>query len=343
MAPAPSDPPPRVTLVIGPEELLVERAVADVVAAARLQEPDLERRLVDAAADGAAAALAEALSPTLFGDSAVIVVSALDRAEDDLAATLVAAMADPPEHVWIVLVHPGGVKGKALLTAVRGAGAAEVPCPELKKGRPTVEFLTRELARHRRTATREAVGALYDAVGHDPRMLASAVAQLAVDVETDPIDVDDVSRYFGGMAEVTGFQISDAVWERRPTDALRNLRWTAEAGDRGRIGPATVGAVASGLRGLVRYAGASRGAPDAQLAREVGVPPWKLRVLRQQLGRWRPDQLAAAVLLLAATDAAVKGGLREGENLDAAQKMLALERLVVDTASSADPHPHDPA
>lgn len=335
------EPVPRVTLVVGPEEVLVERAVADVVRAVRRSEPAAERRPVDAADDAAAATLAEALSPTLFGDVAVVVVTALDQADADLAAGVTAALADLPDHVWLVLVHPGGVKGKALLTAVRAAKPkpAEIACPSIKGRRDALDFLTRELAHHRRTATREAVSTLYDALGGDPRMLASAVAQLASDVEHDPIGVDDVSANFGGVVEVTGFQISDAIWDRRPRDALRDLRWTAETADRGRIGPATVGAVASGLRGLIRYAGAARGAPEAEVARQVGVPPWKLRTLRQQLTRWRPDQLAAAVLRLAAADAAVKGGLREGENLDPVQKLLALERLVVDTTGLPEPDP----
>lgn len=329
----PARPAARVTLVVGPEEVLVERAVGDAVLAARGVAPDAERRMVDARADDAAAELAEALSPTLFGDSAVIVVQSLEQVDDATARVLRTAVAEPPEHIWLVLLHAGGAKGKAFLEELRKAGVAEVPCGEIRRGRDALDFVAKEVSRHGRTATREAVAALYDAVGHDPRMLAAAVAQLASDVETDPLGVADVAQYFDGMAEVSGFQISDAVWERRPVDALRNLRWALDTGDGARMGPATVGAVASGLRGLVRYAGAARGAPEATVAKEVGVPPWKLRILRAQLGRWRQEDLAAAALRLAATDAAVKGGLREGENLDPGQKLLALERLVVETAA----------
>lgn len=336
---ADTQPVPRITLVIGPEDLLVERAVSDVVRAVRRDEPTAERRLVDATQESAASVLAEALSPTLFGDVGVVVVTALDQADADLAAAVRAAVDSPPEHVWLVLVHPGGVKGKALLTAVRAAKPkpVEVSCTSIKGRREAAEFLSRELAHHRRTATREAISTLVDALGADARMLASAASQLAADVEHDPIGVDDVTQNFAGVSEVTGFQISDAIWDRRPREALRDLRWTAETGDRARIGPATVGAVASGLRALIRYAGAARGAPEPEVARQVGVPPWKLRTLRGQLARWRPDQLAAAVLRLSATDAAVKGGLREGENLDPVQKLLALERLVVDTTGLPEP------
>ncbi|MEZ5115793.1 MAG: hypothetical protein R2737_05945 [Candidatus Nanopelagicales bacterium] len=328
--------PADATLLVGPEPVLVDRALADLVAAVRRIEPTAEVRRLDASADDAAGALAEALGPTLFGDAAVVVVRGVEAADQATVDVLLRALSEPEPGTWVVVIHPGGAKGKKVLEAARATGAAEVACPEVRKGRDALDFLAKEVARHRRAATREALAALYDAVGHDVRLLSAAVDQLCVDVETDPIGVEEVARYFGGVAEVSGFQISDAVWERRPVDALRYLRWAAEAGDRGRIGPATVGAVASGLRGLVRYAGAPRGVPEATVAKEVGVPPWKLRVLRGQLQRWRPEQLARGVVRLAEADAAVKGGLREGENLDTAQKLLALERLVVEVAARPD-------
>ncbi|MGB3015161.1 MAG: hypothetical protein WBB41_11110, partial [Candidatus Nanopelagicales bacterium] len=59
------------------------------------------------------------------------------------------------------------------------------------------------------------------------------------------------------------------------------------------------------------------------------APPWKVRILRSQARRWTPTQLAQAVTLLADLDARVKGGLREGEQLDAAQKVHALERDLI--------------
>ena len=46
----------------------------------------------------------------------------------------------------------------------------------------------------------------------------------------------------------------------------------------------------------------------------------------------KPAQLAEAVTVLADLDARVKGGLREGEQLDAAQKLHALERDLISLA-----------
>ncbi len=324
------------TLVFGPETVLAERAVDEVVAAARAVEPSAYRSVIRAGSGDLAAALADALAPNLFGESTVVVVEGLDGADEAAARLVKQACTEPVPGLWLVLLHPGGTKGKALLDHIRKAGAVEVACPALKRRRDVIGFLGQELRRESRRARPEALEALLDAVGMDLQLLVGAIRQLVRDVETDPLDIDDVHRYFGGVADVSGFAISDAVWERRTVDALADLRWAAESGDRGRLGPATVGAMTTGLRGLVRYAGASKAQPEAALAAAAGVPPWKLRSLQAQLRRWRPEQIVAATKRLAQADAAVKGGLREGEQLDPTQKLWALERLVVELSDRDD-------
>jgi DNA polymerase-3 subunit delta len=78
------------------------------------------------------------------------------------------------------------------------------------------------------------------------------------------------------------------------------------------------------------------GASDADIAKEVGVPPWKVGQLRRQWSRWSGDQrrIAASVVALADADGAMKGGVREGSSLDADQKLLALEILVAGSSRS---------
>ena len=325
--------PAPVTLVSGPEEFLAERAVRDVVLAARKVDPSIERRDVEGSAEGAAGLLREALSPTLFGDAAVVVVNGIEGLDDAGQTAVRAALADLPNGIYLVLVHPGGVKGKALLTDIRKSGAAEVDCATLKRGSDTIDFITREFVRHGRKATREAINALYESLGQDLRMLAAAVSQVCADLDEEPIDADHVHFYFDGVAEVSSFQIADAVWDRRPKDALRDLRWAMETGDRNRIGPSLVSGLSGGLRSLARYTGVSHSMSEGQIAGEIGVPPWKVKVIKRQAARWRPAQLAQATLLLAAADGATKGGVRHGESLDPVQKAAMLESLVVKIAS----------
>lgn len=327
---------PRITLAIGGEAVLIDRAVASVATAVRKAEPTAQRTTIGAGDEGAAGDLREAAAPNLFGDAGVVVITGIDAADDDLVKALREVLTDLPESTHLVLTHPGGTKGKALLDELRKAGAEEVDCRGPKKGKETREFLTREFARRKRKVTPDAIVILYDAIGHDIGLLSSAVSQLCADIEAEVIDAAAVGDFFGGVAEVSGFTVADAVWDRRQADALETLRQAMLAGDPSRIGVLMVSSLASGLRTLVRVGGMPPGASDADVAREAGVPPWKVKDLRRQWTRWASDQrrLAQAVVALAEADGAVKGGVSAGTALDPEQKLLALELLVAGTQGS---------
>jgi DNA polymerase-3 subunit delta len=59
---------------------------------------------------------------------------------------------------------------------------------------------------------------------------------------------------------------------------------------------------------------------DNDLAREAGVPPWKVRVLREQARGWNDLGLARAITAVARADADVKGA--------AGDPSYSLERMV---------------
>ena len=68
-------------LVVGDEELLVARAVAEVVAAARARDPESDIRDLSAA-ELTPGALYDLLSPSLFGGDRVVVIQAAHEARD---------------------------------------------------------------------------------------------------------------------------------------------------------------------------------------------------------------------------------------------------------------------
>ena len=245
---------PRITLAIGGEPVLVDRAVLAVSTAVRRADASAQRTVIIASADDAAHQLREAAAPNLFGDGGVVVIQGIDAADDALGKAVREVIADLPDNVYLVATHPGGVKGKALLDDLRAAGADQVDCQVLKKRAALLDFLTREFVSYKRKATPDAVAAMVESIGQDLGLLTGAVSQLVSDVEANPIDADDVRDYFAGVADVSGFTIADAVWERRYAEALRTLR-QAMLSDAGRVGPSTVSSLATGLRTLVRVGG----------------------------------------------------------------------------------------
>lgn len=319
----------RAVLALGGEDFLAERVVAAVLADARKADPTVERRDVDLAAEAALGALVEACSPNLFGDAAVVVARNADSADEALVAALVDAAA--VGEVRVVVLHPAGVKGRKVSDALKAAGYAVAPC-EKAKGRAVDDFVARELHSAKRRATPAAIEALRMAIGDDLRSLSAAVAQLVSDVEDDPLTPESVALYYDGVADVPGYLVADAVLGGRAVEVLRRTRW-ALINDPG-AGPALSAAVASGLRGLARVASTPRGTPEAEVAREAGVPPFKVRALREQAARWHPAALAGALVGMAVADAAVKGRDVDGramseEGLDREQGVYALERALL--------------
>lgn len=321
--PAPPAPPP-VTLVVGPEDLLVDRAVARIVAAARVADPDADvRRLGPTEVEPAR--LAELTSPSLFGETTVLVVQRAHELEAEPAAALAAYVRDPADHVVLVVCHGGAAnRAKAVLDAcraeVKAKRAVEVPCPK-PKAAERVAFVQTEVRAGGRQVSEEAARALVDAVGGDLRELAAACSQLLADLEgTGPITPAMVTRYYAGRAEVSSFQVADLAIDGRTTEALQLLRYALGSG----VPPVLVtSALAQGLRTVGRLGGAPQGLRDADLARDLGIPPWKVDAVRRQLRGWTGDGLALAIGAVAEADGMVKG---LGGTHDAA---YALERALV--------------
>lgn len=310
-----SDPAP-VTLVLGDEELLAERAVSDVVAAARARDPEVEvHDLVGSRMT--AGELTQLASPSLFEDRTVVVIRSAQDVGKDPAAEIVEYARRPSDDVVLVLAHPGGAKGKALVDGVKKAGAKVVTVSKMTKAGERLEFVKGEFKRFGRSITGEAAQALLDAVGNDLRELAAACGQLVFDAEETRIGLEAVARYHKGRAEVTGFNVADAAVEGRLGEALEQLRWALGTG----VAPVLlVSALAGGLRSIAKVAGAPRNLRGGQLASQLGMPPWKIERVRRQVSGWGPEGLSRAMQAVADADEQVKGG--------GADPAYALERAV---------------
>jgi DNA polymerase-3 subunit delta len=260
------------------------------------------------------------ISPSLFGDRPAVVLRDVQEAGESLAAELKAYLVAPDPDVTLVLVHKGGVRGKAVLDAARKGGAVVVECKEIRFDSDKQQFVRAEFARAGGRITADGARALVEAVGSDLRELAATCAQLVDDVE-GPVDAEVVERYHAGRVEVTGFKVADAAIEGRCEDALRLLRHALATG----LDPVPVNAaLASGLRTLVRVGSSPRGARPDELARTLGLAPFMVRKARGQMGGWTGEGLATAIAAVATADADIKGA--------AVDPLYALERAVVTIA-----------
>jgi DNA polymerase-3 subunit delta len=309
-------------LILGGEELLVDRAVAAIVQAARACA-GTDDVPVDhlRAGDVSTNELAELLSPSLFADERVVVLEAADEAGKDAAALIDSAAADLPPGTVLVVVHSGGGRAKALAAQLRERGAHTHQCAKIAKAGERAAFVRAEFRALNIKADDETVGALLDAVGSDIRELASACSQLVADTG-GAVDANAVRRYHSGKAEVTGFDIADKAVVGDIAGSTEALRW---AMSRGVAHVLIADALAEAVHTIARVRPLSGGAH--RLAGELGMPPWRIEKAQKQARRWTPDRIATAIRLVASLNADVKGA--------AADPNYALENTVRKVAQLA--------
>ncbi|PIF03381.1 MAG: DNA polymerase III subunit delta [Propionibacterium sp.] len=288
----------------------------------RSQDPGVQINDVGGA-EITGAHLAQLSGASLLAEKAVLVIRDISMVAEELFDAICDLVTDPGDELSLVLTHPGGQKSKKLLTRCEKLGAHKTECLALKPSR-LVDFVRSEAKSLNVRIDGVAATALVDAIGSDLRALAAGLAQLAADSESLEITESDVRAYFAKRAEVSGFAVADEVLAKRPGPALAQLRWARTAG----VPPVLLtAALANSFRSLGKYLDLKNSRmQDRDLARAVGVPPWKIRNLNRQARNWRPEQVAHALQRIAATDGDVKGMGIEPE--------YALENLVRELAAS---------
>ncbi|MGH3831913.1 MAG: DNA polymerase III subunit delta [Pseudonocardiaceae bacterium] len=318
---SPTAMPAPLHLILGEEELLVERAVQAVVDAARRADPQTEVRRLRTT-DLVPGELDELVSPSLFAQGRVVVLGAAHEAGKDIADAVLDHARQLPEGagggeiIVLVVVHAGGARGKALADALRAAGAAVIHCPRITRFEDRAGFIRAEVQRVGGRISAGAVTALLDAIGSDLRELACAAAQLSTD-SGGSVDEAAVRRYHRGRAEVTGFSVAEKVMAGDRAGAVETLRWAMQLGVPHVL---VADALADAVRTVARVSAAG-GADPYRLASTLGMPPWKVKKAMSQARGWESTGLAQAIQLVAVLNADVKGVAADAD--------YALERAVL--------------
>lgn len=292
-------------LVLGDEDLLVERAVAAVLRDARTSAGTARAADVPVdrlrAGEVSTSELAELLSPSLFADARVVVLESAAEAGKDAVALIEAAAADLPDGTVLVVLHSGGGRAKAMADRLKKLGAVVHPCARVAKATERADFVRREFRSLRVKVDDHAVTAVLDAVGSDLRELASACSQLVADTGGE-INAAAVRRYHSGKAEVKGFDIADKAVVGDVAGAAEALRWAMMGGE-----PHVVlaDALAEAVHTIARVGPMSGDAYG--LAGELGMPPWRIQKAQKQARRWSRESVAEAMRLVATLNADVKG------------------------------------
>ena len=302
-------------LLLGSEGALSDRALAKITAQLRDEKAELTTLT---ASDVLVGDIADALAPSLFSERRALIIKDLQDLDDDCKEEITRYLQAIDLTTTVVFIHKGGVKGKALLDAIKKAKPDIISCDPLKKEAEKEQFIKELFLDSGRKASPAAIKALVGALGGDMRELQQAVSQISLDAPAGTIDEAMVDKFHQGRIETTGFDVADATLDGNLPIALVTLRSALETG----TDPVMVtSAIASSLRNLAKVSGANRGTKSFELAGELGMAPWQIDKARRQLAGWTPRGIAAAVEAVAGADADVKGA--SSDPIFALEKALA--------------------
>ena len=301
-------------LLLGSESALADRALAKITQELKSESVEITTLVGGELELGA---ISDAVAPSLFSERRALVIKDLQDLDEDSREEVVRYLQQPDPTLTLIAIHKGGVKGKALVEALKKAKADVIACDPLKKESEKEEFVRNAFLDAGRKASPGAVSALVSALGGELQELSNAVTQIALDAPAGVISEEIVDAYHRGRIETTGFDVADATVEANLPVALVTLRSALETG----TDPVMVtSAIASSLRALAKVSGAPRGAKSFELAGQLGMAPWQIDKARRQLQGWSPAGLADAVRAIAKADSDVKGA--------SSDPIFALEKAV---------------
>lgn len=302
-------------VIVGDDELLLQRALEELLTSLRAEDPELDVSTYDLAE---LESLPELRTTSLFGGRPCAVLRG--RGTDiraDVRAELEDYVEDLDPEAILVLALEGMGQGNAKLSKLMKPFRTDVKVPPDYKPEQWDDLVRREFRRLDREADAGAVAAIRDHAGFDPSAIAAKVGQVVAGTQ-GRVTAAQVEELVEGHGKQSGFAVADALVRRDAAEALTALRGATEAGEQ-LLG--IVGAMTYRFRQLLQV----RGGVDAETA--LGRMKWKYKeVLGEARGNFGPGELAWCMDRLAQLDSDLKGG-------SPLPSELVMELAVIDLAT----------
>ena len=276
-------------LILGEDDFLTERARRDIIDAIKKTsaDPGAVGIITMRASDLTEGEVAMHLSPSLFGEERILVITnAEDTIKDAHDALLLAARNDQP-GIYVIIQHTGKGRAKNMVKALSKLGVVHDAAKLNASQRG--QFVTNEFRRHNVRPTPDVTRAVLEGVGSDTG---------------GDVTVEHVRTYFTGVAEVSGFDIADLACNGETQRAIASTRRALQLG----IDPIVLAAALGGNIAAIARLYSARSVGEAKdRAGVVKMPPWKIESTYKKARRWDGDNISKAVIIIAELDAATKG------------------------------------
>jgi DNA polymerase III subunit delta len=288
--------------------------------------PDATETLTALTASGADAVAACNAMGLFVTEGRLVVVEDVDKWKAPDLKEVTTYLAAPSPSTVLALVAEE-VKGDAAL-AKAVAKAGQVLAYDVPKRR-LPEWVREQFERLGVKADADACRAVVDIVGDDLDELTSEVEKLATWAGADTITIRDVEALAAGNAEGSIFALTDS-WGRRDvaavlsaTESLLDRTHRPRSGELMRI----IGSLVNHV-GRVRRCQklAEQGVRPRDAAGTLKMHPFVAEKAFAQAANFSAEELANAVIRLAALDAASKGGSRMPADLELERTLIAITR-----------------
>lgn len=283
-----------VTIVQGDDEFLTASAVRRVRDSLHERVPDRDIMTLDA--DTATRFdFDQAVGPSLFSDSAIVIIEHMERADDDLGQAITQFMHDSygdPQAAYVIMSHDGSTHGRTTIDRLFTAGAIREDVSAPKRPQDIVEYVRQQFANHSRHVAPDAANQLAGTLGSSLRELSGLIDQLCDDFDDDPITLGRVNQYLIASPQVKGWDIADTAINGRTGQAVIMLRSALEQGTEPLL---LIGAFASRIRAIATVM-------DANSAAQAHMRDWQYKKTKTMARGWTSRGIAACMESLAHAD-----------------------------------------
>jgi DNA polymerase III subunit delta len=289
---------------------------------ARFGDESVEQLAGDAASGADAVAACNALGLVAGGEGGrLVVVEGVERWRKADVEAITAYLADPVPGAVLALVAGEALRSDALAKAVEGQGKVlnfDAPKPRDLPGWVRAQFEARGV-----TIDSEGARALVEIVGDDLAALSTEADKIATWAAGGPLQRGDIEALAAPAREATAWALTDAWGERDLPTLLAACE--AELERRDPFGISTRLAAHVGLVRNVQLLAADD-LPTREIAKRLGLHEFRVRKALGHAKHYAKDELDAAVVRLAALDAAIKGASRLSGELELTRTLIEVTR-----------------
>jgi DNA polymerase III subunit delta len=309
-----------VYLLTGNDRLKIARALRRL--RTRFGAESVELLMGDSAGGADAVAACNALGLFAGGEGGrLIVVEAVERWKKADVEAVTAYLADPVPGAVLALVAVEGLRSDALAKAVSAVG--QVLTYDAPKPRDLPAWVRSQFEGRGAAVDQDTARALVEIVGDDLGALATEADKIATWAAGRPFQRADVEALATPGREATAWALTDAWGERDLPALLAACESELERRD-----PFSISTRLAAHVGLVRSVQllAADGLSAREIAKRLKLHEFRVKKALGHANRYSQDELDAAVVRLAALDAAIKGASRLSGELVLTRTLVALAR-----------------